>query len=58
MIHAETCTAFLCLLVEIFGTNPENDELSGVAIDRGIIESNKQAYSKWQFSKSGSSFNY
>ena len=39
MIHAETCTAFLCLLIELFGTAPGSDCLTGVAIDRGNIES-------------------
>ena len=39
MIHAETCTAFLCLLIELFGTAPEQTSLTGVAIDRGNNES-------------------
>ena len=34
MIDAETCTAFLCLLIELFGTSPKPEALSGVAIDR------------------------
>ena len=41
MIHAETCTAFVCLLIELFGTNPGSDTLTGVAIDRGNTESKK-----------------
>ena len=32
-----SCTAFICLLVELFGTTPSADDLTGVAIDRGII---------------------
>lgn len=39
MIHAETCTAFLCLLIELFGTAPEQTSLTGVAINRGNNES-------------------
>ena len=33
-IHAETCTDFILLLIEIFGTSPGKDDLTGVAIDR------------------------
>ena len=33
-IHAETCTDFIVLLVEIFGDNPGKDLLTGVCIDR------------------------
>ena len=36
MIHAETCTAFICLLISLFGTTPSPENLTGVAIDRGI----------------------
>ena len=38
MIHAETCTAFICLLIELFGETPGPDLLTGVAIDRGRNE--------------------
>lgn len=30
----ETCTAFVLLLIELFGTEPGPDLLTGVAIDR------------------------
>ena len=33
-IHAETCTDFILLLIEIFGKAPGKDDLTGVAIDR------------------------
>lgn len=33
-IHAETCTDFVLLLIELFGTTPGPDLLTGVAIDR------------------------
>ena len=31
-----SCTAFLCLLIELFGTSPSPADLTGVAIDRGL----------------------
>ena len=33
-VHAETCTDFLILLVDIFGDFPNDDDLSGIVIDR------------------------
>ena len=33
----ETCTAFLLLLIELFGEKPDGSQLTGVAIDRGSI---------------------
>ena len=34
-IHAETCTAFQLLLLELFGEKPDSKDLTGVVIDRG-----------------------
>ena len=34
LIHAETCTDFVLLIIELFGENPSPDTLTGVAIDR------------------------
>ena len=33
-LHAETCTDFVLLLIEMFGTRPGPERLTGVAIDR------------------------
>ena len=33
-IHAETCTDFIILLVDLFGETPGRDLLTGVCIDR------------------------
>ena len=33
-LHAETCTDFVLLLIQLFGTEPGPDSLTGVAIDR------------------------
>ena len=36
LIHAECCTHFMLLLIEIFGTRPSPDMLKGVAIGRSL----------------------
>lgn len=33
-LHIQTCTDFVLLLIEIFGTSPGKEDLTGVAIDR------------------------
>ena len=33
-LHLQTCTDFILLLIEIFGTAPGKDDLTGVAIER------------------------
>ena len=34
LLHAETCTAFVLLLIELFGETPQPSQLTGVIIDR------------------------
>ena len=34
LVHAETCTAFVLVLMELFGETPQPSELTGVIIDR------------------------
>ena len=34
LVHAETCTAFVLLLIELFGETPQPSQLTGVIIDR------------------------
>ena len=34
ILHAESCTQFMTMLIEVFGTHPRPEELSGVCIDR------------------------